>query len=100
VITAVDTNVLLDVLGGDPDFGTRSAAAIRRCIDEGSVIACDVVWAETGASFSEPSTAEETLKRLRIDFSAIDQPSSLATSQAWRAYRRAGERGRESSRTS
>ncbi|HXC45052.1 MAG TPA: hypothetical protein VNU24_00485, partial [Solirubrobacteraceae bacterium] len=34
--------------------------------------------------------AEETLRRLRIDFSTIDQPSSLVTAQAWRAYRRAG----------
>jgi hypothetical protein len=45
VITAVDTNVLLDVFTKDAVFGGRSASALRRCIAEGSLVACDVVWA-------------------------------------------------------
>jgi predicted nucleic acid-binding protein len=90
LITAVDTNVLLDVFGADPRFGTRSARALRNCIVEGGLIACDVVWAETAAWFEAPADAEAALARLRIDFSPIDAPSALATGQAWRAYRRAG----------
>jgi hypothetical protein len=30
MITAVDTNVLLDVFGADPEFGQRSAEAASR----------------------------------------------------------------------
>jgi predicted nucleic acid-binding protein len=74
VITAVDTNVLLDVLGADATFGPRSAEALRRCIAEGGVLACEVVWAETGASFEDASTAE----------------TSLTAGRAWRSYRKAG----------
>lgn len=72
MITAVDTSVLLDIFGADPKFGARSAQALRECIADGSLIACDVVWAETSASFAEPKTAEAALARLRIDFCPFD----------------------------
>lgn len=90
MITAVDTSVLLDVFGADSQFGADSAAALLRCIAEGSVVACGVVWAETSAAFGEARAADEALRRLRIDFSAVDSATALNAGQAWRAYRRAG----------
>lgn len=90
MITAVDTSVLLDILGADPTFGRRSAAALRKCIAEGSVIACEVVWAETSASFAEAIAAEESFAKLRIDFSPVGATDSIATGEAWREYRHAG----------
>jgi predicted nucleic acid-binding protein len=90
VITAVDTSVLLDVFGADPEFGRRSADAMRGCLAEGGLIACEVVWAETAASFDTTDAAEQALAGLRIGFSALDVSSSLAVGQAWRAYRKAG----------
>lgn len=90
MITAVDTSVLLDVFGADPEFGPRSADALRVCLAEGSLIACEVVWAETAASFATTTAAERALTGLRIDFSALDDSIALAVGQAWRAYRQAG----------
>jgi predicted nucleic acid-binding protein len=90
VITAVDTSVLLDVFGADPQFGERSADAMRRCLAEGALMACEVVWAETAASFDNVPAAEQALTGLRIDFSELDVSTSLAVGQAWRAYRQAG----------
>ncbi len=69
MITAVDTSVLLDVYGADSEYGPRSAEALRKCLAEGSVIACEVVWAETGACFATTSDAEAALRTLRVDFS-------------------------------
>jgi predicted nucleic acid-binding protein len=90
VITAVDTSVLLDVFAADPEFGPRSADALRQCLAEGGLVACDVVWAETGASFPESSRARAALARLRVDFSPLDASTALAASESWCAYRRAG----------
>jgi hypothetical protein len=90
VITAVDTSVLLDIFGADAEFGSRSADAMRTCLTEGSVIACEVVWAETGASFPTSADAASALASLRIDFSALDAETSLAAGRSWRAYREAG----------
>lgn len=90
MITAVDTSVLLDVFTADPQFGVDSAAALRRCIADGGVIACEVVWAETAAAFPDLSAAREALTRLRVDFSALDEAATLSVGESWRAYRRAG----------
>jgi predicted nucleic acid-binding protein len=90
VITAVDTSVLLDVFGADATFGRRSAAALRVALDEGGLVACEVVWAETAASFSAAAAARDALARLRIDFSPLDVQASLTAGDSWRDYRQAG----------
>ena len=61
MITAVDTNVLVDVFGGDPRFGPASKAALDLCIAEGTLVAGDVVWAEITASFPVPEDAGEAM---------------------------------------
>jgi len=90
VITAVDSSVLLDVFGADPKFGPSSAAALRHCLSEGGIVACEVVWAETGACFPAAAEADAALCGLRIDFTALDAAAALAAGVAWRAYRKAG----------
>jgi predicted nucleic acid-binding protein len=90
VITAVDTNVLLDVFSDNAEFGRRSANALRRCIAEGSLLACDVVWAETRAWFPDADSAESAFSRLRLDYSPLDAPTALQAGRAWQAYRKAG----------
>ena len=47
MITAIDTRVLIDVFGADPHFGAASARALRLCLNEGAVVANEVVWSET-----------------------------------------------------
>jgi predicted nucleic acid-binding protein len=90
VITAVDTNVLLDIFASDAEFGRHSANALRRCIAEGSLIACDIVWAETGAWFSDEQAAENALARLRVEYSPLAADTALQAGRAWQKYRKAG----------
>ena len=51
MITAVDTNVLLDVVGADPTFGPASASALRTALRQGQLLSCEVVWARLRARF-------------------------------------------------
>ena len=91
MITAVDTNVLLDILVADTQFGLPSAAAMRRCLGEGRVIASDAGWAEVVGVFPE-NEARAALARLEVDF-GTDPMTEQAATQAgawWRAYRRRG----------
>jgi len=69
VITAVDSNVLLDVFGADPTFGPASARALRNAIQAGRLVACDVVWAEVAASFATKEAAQEALELVNVEFS-------------------------------
>lgn len=90
MITAVDTSVLLDVLAPDPQFGPASADALRQAIGSGSLIACEVVWAEVSARFEHGDDAVQALRRLTVEFSAMTADEAVAAGRAWWAYRRRG----------
>lgn len=90
MITAVDTSVLLDVFGADPAFGPRSKAALRTCLQQGRLVACEVVWAEVAGFFSMPDAAQEAMEELSVAFSALDREAAITASVAWRHYRRKG----------
>ncbi len=95
MITAVDTNVLLDIFGADPRFGERSAETIRRCLAEGALVACEVVWAEAATVFREENAFLEAMHVLEVDFSPMARETSLRAAVAWRRYRaRGGKRDR------
>jgi predicted nucleic acid-binding protein len=90
VITAVDSNVLLDVFANNAEFARRSASALRRCIAEGSLIACEVVWAETGSWFPDVHSAKTALSTLRVAYSPVTEAAALAAGRSWQEYRKAG----------
>lgn len=90
MITAVDTNVLIDVLGASAEFGPRSAAALRRSLTEGALIACEAVWAETAACFPSAEDAAAAMARLRVEYSALDEAAASAAGDAWRVHRQDG----------
>lgn len=90
MITAVDTNVLIDVFGADPRFGPGSRDALERCLGEGALLVSDVVWAETAAAFPVPDAAEGAITALGVTFSASIRDTASAAGVAWRTYRLAG----------
>lgn len=90
MITAVDTNILIDVFGADPRFGPRSREAVERCLGEGALVVSDVVWAETTAAFPEPDAAGRAFTELGAGFSAPSRDTAAAAGTAWRTYRTAG----------
>ncbi len=95
MITAVDTSVLLDVLTADPRFGVASKQAIRRCLGEGSLVACEAVIAETSGFFPTTLEAAQALEALEVRFDPLVEESALAAGRAWAKYREhGGKRGR------
>lgn len=90
MITAVDTSVLIDVFGNDSVHGHASADGLRRCLREGTLVACDVVWAETRSVFSDEATFESAMQTLGIQFSPLNMQAAVQAGSAWNAYRKAG----------
>ncbi len=90
MITAVDTNILLDVFGADSSFGAISKDALRRSIAEGQLVACEVIWAEVGGFFPSAIAAREAMHRLGVEFSSMTLETALEASLAWKDYRRTG----------
>lgn len=93
--TAVDTSVLLDVFGADPSFGRRSSAALRHCLSEGSLLACEIVWAEVAAFFPSQASAREAMQRMGVEYSPSPLETALEAGKSWNEYRsRGGSRQR------
>ncbi|MGH9431440.1 MAG: type II toxin-antitoxin system VapC family toxin [Terriglobia bacterium] len=90
MITALDTSVLLDLLGPDPTFGPASANAVRAALAQGSLLACESVWAEVSGFFPSAAAARQALDRLRVEFSPMTIETALKAGEAWKAYRRRG----------
>lgn len=84
--TAVDSSVLLDVLGADPAFGPASREALRAAFDAGALVACDVVWAEVRAHFQDESEFEDALRDLGLSFSPLSRRAASLAGTLWRRH--------------
>lgn len=90
MITAVDTSVLIDVFGADVRFGQSSAVALRRCLNEGAVVACAAVWAETRAAFASDEAFVQAMNALEIGYSLTTEQSAVLAGRTCKKYRAAG----------
>lgn len=87
MITAVDTSVILDVVGADPEFGLGSLRAIGDAQTSGVVMACDIVWGEVGALYPSPEDTADAMDLMDIRFAALDPEVAAAAGRVWRSYR-------------
>ncbi|MBV8450916.1 MAG: type II toxin-antitoxin system VapC family toxin [Deltaproteobacteria bacterium] len=92
MITAVDTNVLLDIFGADPKFGEVSAEAVRQCLSEGALIGCEAVWAETATAFRSSEKFRRAMADLGVTFEPLSEAAAVKAAEAWRRYRARGGR--------
>jgi len=91
MITAVDTSILIDILEADPEYGPASKEAYKRCLGQGAVVACEVVWAEAATAYGHAIAGlPEILNRINLQFSAITIDASLESARCWYAYRQQG----------
>ena len=95
MITAIDTNVLLDFLMADRAHGDRSREAMRNCLAMGSLIASPIVWTEVATFFEDdPGRARETLDGIGVAFVPDSVESAFEAARLWQWHRRAGGRER------
>jgi len=92
--TALDSSVLLDVLGADPLFGARSREALRAAHDAGALVVSEVVWAEVRAHFASDDSFREALRVLGVQFDPISPRAAELAGSLWLESRRAGRRPR------
>jgi len=87
MITAVDTSVLLDILLDDPAHGEASAGMLEKCIKEGRIIACDVVWAELAANCRREAKFRKVVDAFGLEYSPLGQEAAFLAGAMWKSYR-------------
>jgi predicted nucleic acid-binding protein len=90
MITAIDTNVLLDILAPDPEFFDRSVRALEEAAQAGSLVVCDLVYAELCVHFQRPTECAQFLQQNDIRVEPLTREASFLASRLWKTYRREG----------
>jgi predicted nucleic acid-binding protein len=87
MITAVDTNILLDILVPNEQFYEASANALQDAASEGSLVISDIVYAELCIHFESQRDCDTFLESNEIRVQALAREAHFLASRAWRAYR-------------
>lgn len=91
-IVAVDTNVLLDILIPNPGWLGVSLASLQSAAQRGSLVICDIVYAELCGHFRTQRECDSFLADTTIRVERISPQASFAAAEVWRQYRAAGGR--------
>jgi predicted nucleic acid-binding protein len=88
--TAVDTNILLDVVLANSDDGPESSESLRNALQRGPVLVCDIVYAELVPAFGSRAALDAALRTVGATVSPINTDIAFAAGLRWGQYRRAG----------
>ena len=87
MITAVDTNIFLDLLIPNARFVDSSKEKLEKAHGEGELIVCEVVWAELASQFVEQPALEAFLRDAGIRRVPATEDALFAAGLAWKTYR-------------
>ena len=87
MITAVDTNILLDILVPNEQFYEASGDALEEAAGEGSIVVSDIVYAELCIHFETQRECDAFLESNEIRVQALARQAHFLASRAWRTYR-------------
>ena len=90
MITALGTNVLLDILVPNEDFFESSRRALEDCWAAGSLVICDVVYAEISIHFSAQADCDAFFLETGIRIEPLEREAAFFAGRAWRTYRKRG----------
>ena len=90
MITAIDTNILLDILLPNPKFYDASLACLEQSSNGGSLVVCDLAYAELCVHFPRLQDCDEFLDSVGIRVEPLNPEASFLASRTWRIYRQQG----------
>ena len=94
MITAVDTNIILDVLIPGEPFGESSKELLDRHLSKGKLILCEVVFAELAARFPSEEELASFLADTRMNLVHSNEKSLYMAGSRWAEYARKSAKNR------
>ncbi|HEY2189265.1 MAG TPA: type II toxin-antitoxin system VapC family toxin [Caldimonas sp.] len=82
---AIDTSVLIDLLGGDSG-AEASESSLRQALSAGPVVVCDVVVSEVVAGLGFGAELFDVLEEAGIRYSATDARAAVRAGEMQRRY--------------
>ena len=88
--TLIDSNVLIDILAGDPNWGPWSDEALIEALEVGAVLVNQIVFAEISPGFPTAEECEWALDVQGIERVPLPWPAAFLAGKAFVSYRRRG----------
>jgi predicted nucleic acid-binding protein len=92
MITAIDTNILLDILIPDEKHSLSSKQLLDRCLGKGQLIICEIVYAELSSQFPSEGELRNFLSDTGIRLIHSSQEVLYLAGERWRTYTKKRER--------
>jgi predicted nucleic acid-binding protein len=86
----VDSNVLLDVVSDDPDWGAWSSRALELVAEEAIVVINALIYAEVSVGFASVEALEEALPAALFRREHLPYEAAFLAGKAFLRYRKAG----------
>jgi predicted nucleic acid-binding protein len=83
---AIDSSVLIDLLGGDP-LAESAEDCLRQALARGPVVVCDVVVSEVVSGLGHGTELLDALEGAGIGFSAIESRSAVRAGEMQRRWK-------------
>lgn len=93
MITAIDTNILLDILIPDEAHLTSSRSLLDECLSKGQLIICELVYAELAAQFSDERELNNFFSETGIRLVPSNKKILYLAGRAWKEYVRSKKSG-------
>jgi len=90
MITALDTNVLLDILRPNEEFVRQATEALETAAVSGALGICEVVYAASSVHFPDQRSCDAFLEKAGIRVEPVSREAGFLAGRVWRAYRKAG----------
>ncbi len=94
MITAVDTNILFDILRPDEGHLANSLRTFQRAQTEGSIVISEIVYAEIAGLFQSRATLNHALATSGLDLVRSTEEVLWNAARIWRESRRGARGGR------
>jgi predicted nucleic acid-binding protein len=86
----VDTNVLLDVITNDPNWGDWSRSTLRRVANEAILVINPIIYAEVSTNIATIEAVEEALPEALYRRHGVPYEAAFLAGKAFLEYKRRG----------
>lgn len=88
MVTAIDTNILLDIFLPDPVHGEKSLESLEAAYGKGALVICGVVYAELSPQFENRNLLDTALSKMGIEVVPLNDDACYCAGRLWLSYRK------------
>lgn len=84
---AIDSSVLIDLLGDNPGMADAAEQCVRDALAHGPVVLCDVVVSEITAGLGHGADIMDVVEEMGLRYSPVDRRAAIRAGEMQRRYK-------------